>query len=181
MLASTPKADISSGGCDMASEARVRKVTDADINQVVSINYTCLPENYAPSFFVDLYQRFPNTFYVCEVDGRVVGYIMCRIEFGRSEFEEFSLIRKGHIVSIAVLPEYRRRGFGTSLLKAALSGMVEYGAREAFLEVRVSNTPAIGLYRKLGFEIRRVERRYYIDGEDAYVMARKLPLEQTAI
>ena len=59
--------------------------------------------------------------------------------------------------------------------------MVEYGAKEAFLEVRVSNTPAIELYKKMGFEIKRVERRYYVDGEDAYVMARKLPPEPSSI
>ena len=163
------------------SLAVVRRATDADINQVVSVNYRCLPENYAPSFFRDLLQRFPNTFYVCEIDGRVVGYIMCRIEFGRSDLDNFSLIRKGHVVSIAVLPEHRRKGFGTALLKAALSGMVEYGAKEAFLEVRVTNTPAIELYKKMGFEIKRVERRYYVDGEDAYVMARKLPPEPSSI
>jgi len=43
------------------------------------------------------------------------------------------------------------------------------------LEVRGSNLPAVSLYRKMGFEVMRTIRGYYADGEDAYVMARKLP------
>jgi len=52
---------------------------------------------------------------------------------------------------------------------------VEYKATECYLEVRVSNTPAINLYSKLGFMIVKIMKGYYADGEDAYVMARKLP------
>ena len=46
-----------------------------------------------------------------------------------------------------------------------------YGATECYLEVRISNISAIKLYEKLGFE--RVKRNYgyYLDGEDALVMA----------
>ncbi|MEM3794231.1 MAG: ribosomal-protein-alanine N-acetyltransferase RimI, partial [Candidatus Bathyarchaeia archaeon] len=40
--------------------------------------------------------------------------------------------------------------------------------------VRVSNDPAISLYRRLGFEVVKISRGYYVDGEDAYVMARRL-------
>ena len=40
--------------------------------------------------------------------------------------------------------------------------------------VRVSNTPAISLYEKLGFLKVSVSKRYYLDGEDAYIMARRL-------
>ncbi|MEM4138682.1 MAG: GNAT family N-acetyltransferase, partial [Sulfolobaceae archaeon] len=45
---------------------------------------------------------------------------------------------------------------------------------EVFLEVRVSNVPAISLYKKLGFREVKVLRYYYADGEDAYLMAREL-------
>ncbi|MDR0797125.1 MAG: ribosomal-protein-alanine acetyltransferase, partial [Nitrososphaerota archaeon] len=44
----------------------------------------------------------------------------------------------------------------------------------AFLEVRVTNEPAISLYKKLDFEISRTINGYYSDGEDAYVMTKKL-------
>jgi ribosomal-protein-alanine N-acetyltransferase len=138
------------------------------------INRVCLPENYGDYFFMDLYSRFPETFIVAEVDGEVVGYVMCRIEFGFSDFGFSGFIKKGHIVSIAVMPEHRRRGIGYALVSKALEGMRLYNARQAFLEVRVSNMPAINLYKKLGFEVVKIIRGYYSDGEDAYVMSREL-------
>jgi len=49
-----------------------------------------------------------------------------------------------------------------------------YDAKEVYLEVRVSNTPAIRLYEKLGFKIVKVLEGYYSDGENAYLMAREL-------
>jgi len=55
-----------------------------------------------------------------------------------------------------------------------MEGMRLYNAKQAFLEVRVSNKPAISLYEKLGFKVLRVIRGYYSDGEDAYVMGRQL-------
>jgi ribosomal-protein-alanine N-acetyltransferase len=42
------------------------------------------------------------------------------------------------------------------------------------LEVRVTNGPGVALYKKLGFEVSRTIHGYYSDGEDAYVMSKKL-------
>jgi ribosomal-protein-alanine N-acetyltransferase len=83
-------------------------------------------------------------------------------------------MKKGHVVSLAVLPEYRRKGLGKGLALNALKGMLGYGAKESFLEVRVSNLTAVRLYEKLGFNIVRDKKNYYKDGEDAYIMARKV-------
>lgn len=138
------------------------------------INRVCLPENYSDYFFVDLYQRHPETFIVAEQDSEVIGYIMCRIETGLSNFGFSGLIRKGHVVSVAVLPQYRRKGVGEALIKEVMNGMLKYNAKQCFLEVRVTNTDAISLYKKLGFEITRTIHGYYADGEDAYVMSKKL-------
>jgi ribosomal-protein-alanine N-acetyltransferase len=55
-----------------------------------------------------------------------------------------------------------------------LEGMRLYNAKQAFLEVRVSNMPAISLYKKLGFKVTRTIHGYYSDGEDAYVMSKEL-------
>ena len=56
----------------------------------------------------------------------------------------------------------------------SMKAMAERGAKEIYLEVRVSNFPAINLYRKLGYEVVRRIRGYYADGEDAYVMSWKV-------
>lgn len=145
-----------------------------DLQKVMHINRVCLPENYTDFFFIDLYRRFPETFIVAEMNGEVIGYIMCRIELGFSNFGLGGIIKKGHIVSVAVLPQYRRKGIGEALINEALNGMRLYNAKQCYLEVRVGNAPAISLYKKLGFQIARTIHGYYSDGEDAYLMAKKL-------
>jgi len=152
----------------------LRKFTMNDLAAVTHINQVCLPENYTDLFFVDLYRRFTETFLVAEENRTVVGYIMCRIEVGLSNIGLPGLVKKGHVVSVAVLPEYRRKGLGEALVNQAMEGMKKYGAKQCYLEVRVTNQEAINLYKKLGLEVSRSIRGYYADGEDAYVMSRKL-------
>ena len=56
----------------------------------------------------------------------------------------------------------------------AMESMRLYKAKHCFLEVRVTNTAAVDLYKKLGFAVSRTVRGYYADGEGAYVMEIKL-------
>ena len=153
----------------------LRRFKPSDLEQVMHINRVCLPENYTTSFFMNLYQRFPETFIVAEENGDVVGYIMCRIETGIPSFKLLGITRKGHVISIAVLPEHQRGGIGYALMREAMHAMVNYKAKECYLEVRASNAPAVNLYKKMGLEIIRTVTGYYADGEAAYMMARKLP------
>jgi len=55
-----------------------------------------------------------------------------------------------------------------------MEGMRLYNAKQCFLEVRTTNTQAINLYKKLGFQVTRTISGYYADGEDACVMSKKL-------
>ncbi len=151
----------------------LRRVNEEDIPSVVSVNLVTLPEHYSDFFYYELLRNFPEGFIVAEKGGKIVGYIMCRIEYGFSFFK-FNIVRKGHIVSIAVLAEHRRKGLGEAMMLEAMEAMKKRGCEEAFLEVRVSNHPAISLYKKLGFkEVRRIPF-YYRDGEEALVMAKPL-------
>jgi len=158
----------------MQQTFNLRKFMPDDLQSVTQINRLCLPENYMDFFFMDLYKRFPETFIVAEEDGKIVGYIMCRIEVGLASFSLGGLIRKGHVVSIAVLPQGRRKGVAQELMTKAMEGMRYYKAKLCYLEVRVTNEPGVALYKKLGFEVSRTIRGYYSDGEDAYVMSKKL-------
>ena len=158
----------------MQDTINLRKFTMDDLGAVTRINQVCLPENYTDFFFIDLARRFSETFIVAEENREVVGYIMCRIEVGLSNFCFGGLAKKGHVVSVAVMPEHRRRGVGTALVNKATEGMRMYGAKQCYLEVRVTNEEAIGLYKKLGMEVARTIHGYYADGEDAYVMSCKL-------
>ena len=131
------------------------------------------PENYPEYFFREIYKRYPDAFLVAEVEGKIIGYIMCRMEGGISNFG-LRWVRKGHIVSVAVLPEYRRLGLGSELIDQSFQAMAkEYKAKEVILEVRVNNTPAVALYDKLEYKRIRTMKSYYRNGEDALLMAKK--------
>jgi ribosomal-protein-alanine N-acetyltransferase len=152
----------------------IRNFEPKDLEHVVKINWTTLPEHYDNSFFLNIYSQFPRSFLVAQIGEKVVGYIMCRVEVGFSERRRLHITRKGHVVSIAVLPEYRRRGIASALMGKALEALKDYHVSETYLEVRVSNSAAISLYKKFGFSTVREVAGYYRDGENACVMVRNM-------
>ena len=153
----------------------IRVFTTDDLERVMHINKTCLPENYTTYFYRDLYQRYPETFLVAESDGEIQGYILCRIEKGFSKVGRMLPVRLCHIVSIAVMADYRRMGMGSNLLVEAMKQSVKhYDASECYLEVRVSNDAAIELYNKLEFMKVKKNYGYYMDGEDAWLLAKDI-------
>jgi [ribosomal protein S18]-alanine N-acetyltransferase len=76
---------------------------------------------------------------------------------------------EAHVVTLAVRPERRRRGFARALIEATLGDLVSGEARYVHLEVRPSNVAARALYGSLGFDETGVRPRYYGD-EDALLM-----------
>ncbi|MCX8180555.1 MAG: ribosomal protein S18-alanine N-acetyltransferase [Thermofilaceae archaeon] len=156
-------------------EYLIREFSPGDLEAVISINRENLPENYPAFFFKLHHENFPKAFLVAEHKGKIVGYIMCRVETGKLHTTG-SIGRQGHIISIAVIPEMRRRGIGKNLMLKAMEALRHsYSVDEYYLEVRVNNTPAINLYTKLGFKPVKVLKGYYLDGEDAYLMAKLAP------
>ncbi|MCE4617254.1 MAG: ribosomal protein S18-alanine N-acetyltransferase [Desulfurococcales archaeon] len=150
----------------------VREVRISELETVKSINEKVLPENYPLSFYYSIAMEWGDIFLVAEVDGRIVGYMMNRIEnhFSVKSFRP-GIVRKGHILSIAVLPEFQGKGIGSRLLAEGLKRMRKlHHVDNVYLEVRVSNIMAINFYKKFGFEIKTVIPHYYRDGEDAYLM-----------
>jgi ribosomal-protein-alanine N-acetyltransferase len=130
-----------------------------------------LPEHYSNYFFESILRELPEAFIVAEVDEKVIGYIMCKIEFGFSNFRKLGFVKKGHVVSVAVLEQHRGKGVGKALIIEGINGVISRKSDEIYLEVRISNLPAIKIYEKLGFKIKSRLHTYYRDGEDAYLMA----------
>jgi ribosomal-protein-alanine N-acetyltransferase len=130
-----------------------------------------LPEHYSDYFFQSLLRELPEAFIVAEFDDKVIGYIMCKIEFGFSNFRKLGFVKKGHVVSVAVLDQHRGKGVGKALMLEGINGVASRKSDEIYLEVRVSNTQAIRMYQNLGFQVKSRLRSYYRDGEDAYLMA----------
>ena len=152
----------------------VRRCELEDLQSVIEINLSTLPEHYSDYFFESILKELPEAFIVAELDGRVVGYIMCKLEFGFSNFRKLGFVKKGHVVSVAVVVEHRGKGLGKALMQEATSGVVSKKGDEIYLEVRVSNDSAVKLYERLGFVIKTKIRGYYRDGEDSYLMALEL-------
>ena len=159
---------------DAKNSTRIRFATSKDIAEVISINFKTLPEHYSNSFFMELLLDSPETFVVAEKNNKIIGYIMCRIEYGFSVLKKMSLARKGHVVSFAVLDEYRGKGIGKKLAERAIEGMKIKKCNESYLEVRTDNTPAIKLYENLGFDKIATLNTYYKDGRNAFLMSAKL-------
>lgn len=86
----------------------------------------------------------------------------------------WSLPPELEILDVGVALHARRAGIGRALVTEALRRASLEGALRVFLEVRPTNGPALGLYRSLGFEQFDQRRRYYADGEDAWVLRREL-------
>ena len=93
-------------------------------------------------------------------ESRVIGYVGLRFQSAEA-----------HISTIAVHPDWRGQGLGELLLLTAIEKALELESRFVSLEVRASNRVAQGLYRKIGFHFTGVQRGYYRDGEDAWLMA----------
>ncbi len=157
----------------MQEKVTLREFKPEDLDAIVTINKVCLPENYSPAFFLEHYYENPKIFLVAEIDGKVVGYNMCRIELGMSNLKT-GFAKKGHVISVAVMQDYRGKGIGHGLVKLGMQRVKESGANEIYLEVRVSNVTAVELYRNLGFKAVKVIGGYYRDGEDAYLMVADL-------
>ena len=165
---------------DLNRNCIVRPVLPSELIVVKGINETVLPENYPTFFYYDVYRNWGDVFLVAVCDGRIVGYIMNRIEtkINKNSLFHWKTYKVGHVISIAVLPEYRNKGIGSTLLTRAIELMKKnYGVKKVYLEVRVSNEGAIRLYNKFGFQIEDVIPHYYRDGEDAYLMEKELEEE----
>jgi ribosomal-protein-alanine N-acetyltransferase len=149
----------------------IRHCEERDLVSVIEINIIALPEHYSDYFFESILRELPEAFIIAEINGKTVGYIMCKIEFGFSNFRKLGFVKKGHVVSVAVLPEHRGKGLGKALMLEGINGVMNRKSDEIYLEVRKSNESAIKMYQKLGFQIKSKLRTYYRDGEDAYLMA----------
>ncbi len=100
------------------------------------------------------------TYLVAKMDGVVVAFAGIWL-----------MVDEAHVTTFAVDPAWRRRSIGERLLVALLDAAIARRAREATLEVRLSNVAARRLYEKYGFRPVGIRPRYYTDnGEDALIM-----------
>jgi len=142
----------------------IRKALLSDFDKIVEVESSSFKRPYPPTLLLSLLHLHSDMFYVALVDGEVVGYVVgARRRDG-----------SGHVISIAVKPEWRRRGIGVKLMEALLDAFKERGLKRALLEVAASNEEAVAFYKRLGFKVIMLLKGYYPWGEDAYLMVKEL-------
>lgn len=142
----------------------IREMAFEDIGQAVLIEKECFSLPWSEKSFQDSIAREDTIFLVCEEAEKITGYIGMYVSFNEA-----------NITNVAVLPSYRKSGYGNALVSAAKNEAKEKHVEKIFLEVRISNTPAIALYQKMGFENLGARKNFYDHPkEDAFIMSCEL-------
>ena len=103
------------------SQILIRRCKLNDLEGVIEVNERELPEDYPYFFYKSILDNFSEAFLVAtDKDNKVIGYVMWRVEQIPS-MDSLRYVNKGHLVSIAVSEEYRRREIGTILLSNSSS------------------------------------------------------------
>ena len=103
-----------------------------------------------------------RVYLTAERDGHVIGYAGA-----------FVLAPDSDLQTIAVAPSVQGAGTGRRLLAELTAMVIDRGAESMMLEVRADNSPAIGMYERMGFERISTRSRYYADGTDAQIWRRR--------
>jgi ribosomal-protein-alanine N-acetyltransferase len=143
----------------------IRPTALVDLPAILEIEKYCRTVTWSPSAFHGEITNENNINLVaCALDGTICGYL-----FSLTVADELELN------AIAVSPDFQRKGIAGQLWFTATEAALKRGAATAHLEVRSNNKPAILFYLNLGFEIRRIRKKYYSDdGDDAIVMSKAI-------
>ena len=144
-----------------------RPLSDDDLAYVAALEAQIHAAPWSYANFRDALAAGYNT-QVGEREGRIVVFGVMMRAPGEAQ-----------ILNLSVVPDARRQGLGRALLERFVDNAFRAGAEQMFLEVRVSNLPAIALYESAGFEPVARRANYYpltsrAHGEDALVMRRHL-------
>ena len=166
---------VGCGGEGVVGRSGMLCVRPAVVEDLVSIqkcNLTCLPENYQMKYYMYHFLSWPHLLYVAEDGGKVVGYVLAKMEDETAAVGAGGPKCHGHITSLAVLRSHRKLGLATKLMRQSQAAMEDvYGAEYVSLHVRKSNRAAFHLYSQtLRYAVNGVEAKYYADNEDAYDM-----------
>jgi ribosomal-protein-alanine N-acetyltransferase len=149
-----------------ATVYEIRPLTEKHLKEVMRVNLRCFKkgENYTKHTFSYLLNE-PTTlsYRVASPSEQIVGFIFVMTQQGT-----------GHITTIGVAPEHRRRGLAQKMLEHAEEALLRREIATVSLEVRVSNIAAQSLYRGLGYTIVQRLSGYYNNGEDAFLMVKSL-------
>ena len=139
-------------------------IREANVFDIPRINElgSLLADNFCDvNHLNDMLEDGVSKVFVYEKDDKIVGFILAT-----------DLKETCDILSLVVDPEYRNKLIASNLIDYLISELDD-NLKMITLEVRTNNIPAIKLYEKFGFEVVNVRKKYYANGDDAYLMARE--------
>jgi ribosomal-protein-alanine N-acetyltransferase len=148
----------------MNDQLEIRRLTYADLPQVIAVERRAFPTPWSLAMFVLELSKSSGICLAATLGDRIVGYLIC------SRYDTV-----WHLMNVAVENRLRRQGIAASLIERLFE--LADGPREQYtLEVRTSNDAAIKLYEGFGFRSAGRRRGYYHDNrEDALIMWRTAP------
>jgi [ribosomal protein S18]-alanine N-acetyltransferase len=144
---------------------RIREYQAQDFDRLCELDRICFPPAiaYDPEEIAGALLQPRTLCLVAEQNNQVVGFIL--FDYRRAV---------GHITTIDLHPDQRRRGLGNRFMRLAEDHLRERGVRRIVLEVATNNAAAIAFYRGNGFATGRLLPHYYREGTDAYLMEKAI-------
>ncbi|MHA1797420.1 MAG: ribosomal protein S18-alanine N-acetyltransferase, partial [Candidatus Helarchaeota archaeon] len=131
-----------------------------DLKQLISIERESFDSPYSDHLMKYIVNSKNSINLVAENNEKIIGYIFAILKANQ----------EGHIISIAIKPEFRKMRVGNNLVNEIIKIMKKNKAKNLVLEVRTTNQDAIKFYEKIGFKIIRVLKEYYDNKYDAFKM-----------
>jgi ribosomal-protein-alanine N-acetyltransferase len=140
----------------------IRRLQLRDLTAIERIERSAYPTPWSRSMFAGELSKPSSICLGAFEDGILLGYLITS-----------RYVDAWHVMNVAVAPERQRQGIASTLLGRLFELTADDDRRGYTLEVRVSNSGAIALYERVGFEQRGIRRGYYTDNrEDALIMWR---------
>ncbi len=128
---------------------QLRQMILADVGAIMEIEPHIYSHPWSRGNFIDSLNS-GYIAWVLESGGELIGYALMMM-----------VLDEAHLLNLSIARHYQKKGLGRLLLEHMISNAREKQALNMFLEVRKSNTPAIGLYESIGFNEMAVRRDYY--------------------
>jgi ribosomal-protein-alanine N-acetyltransferase len=152
---------------DYIKDFTIRQAVETEADTLTKIHEECFPRYWNRQAFTDFFAVKDTFALLVEEGDRAIAMMVCRVTFDQAD-----------VLTLAVLPAFRRRGIAKMLVEKTLDSCKECGAKKLFLEVEDGNIAALKLYENAGFKNISRRKLYYqqLDGSltDALVMAKKL-------
>ena len=140
----------------------IRKMTAADVKSAAEIEKLCFVHPWSEQSIKDEMDKENSIFLMAFEGENPIGYVGLSVVFD-----------EGYMGNLAVIEAYRRNGVGRALMNELLASCKSLDLAFATLEVRASNTPAVSLYKSLGFEEVGRRKNYYKEpSEDALLLTK---------